>query len=127
MVLTALAKFDSLGESLPGPSGGATAGGRVMSGRVLVVDDDQRMCELVAEGLGSRGYEVESRVSADEALALLDTADFDVVLTDLHLGGASGLELCERILARQADGCVVVLTAFGSLESAIGASRAGAY
>jgi DNA-binding NtrC family response regulator len=98
-----------------------------MTGRVLVVDDDQGMRDIVAEGLGSRGYEVESRVSADEALVLLDTTDFDVVLTDLHLEGASGLELCESILARQADVCVVVMTAFGSLESAIGAIRAGAY
>jgi two-component system, NtrC family, response regulator AtoC len=98
-----------------------------MAGRVLVVDDDRSMCELVVEGLGSRGYEVEWRVSADEALALLGATEFDVVLTDLHLEGPSGLELCERILAQRSDVCVVVMTAFGSLESAIGAIRAGAY
>jgi two-component system, NtrC family, response regulator AtoC len=98
-----------------------------MIARVLVVDDDQSMCELLAEGLGSRGFAVESRASGGAALALLEGTDFDVVLTDLHLEGASGLELCERILARRADVCVVVMTAFGSLEGAIGAIRAGAY
>jgi len=98
-----------------------------MSGSVLVVDDDQAMCRLAAEGLGSRGYAVEWRSSAEEALELLDRGDFDVVLTDLHLEGTNGLELCERILARRVDVCVVVMTAFGSLESAIGAIRAGAY
>ena len=98
-----------------------------MSGRVLVVDDDQGMCELAAEGLGSRGYEVVWRVSADEALELLEREDFDVVLADIHLDGMSGLELCERVLARRPDVCVVVMTAFGSLEGAIGAIRAGAY
>lgn len=98
-----------------------------MSGNVLVVDDDQAMCQLAAEGLGSRGYEIEWRSSAQEALESLDRRDFDVVLTDLHLAGESGLELCESILARRADVCVVVMTAFGSLEGAIGAIRAGAY
>src|SRR5688500_10608887 len=101
--------------------------GEFMIARVLVVDDDQSMCELLAEGLGSRGFAVESRASGGAALALLEGTDFDVVLTDLHLEGASGLELCERILARRADVCVVVMTAFGSLEGAIGAIRAGAY
>jgi DNA-binding NtrC family response regulator len=98
-----------------------------MIGRVLVVDDEQSMCELVAEGLGSRGYAIEWRTSGEEALGLLESGDFDVVLTDLHLEGASGLELCKLILGRRSDACVVVMTAFGSLEGAIGAIRAGAY
>ena len=98
-----------------------------MSGRVLVVDDDQSMCELVADGLGARGYDVTWRVSGDEALALLDDEDFDVVLADMKLNGQSGLDLCKSILARRSDVCVVVMTAFGSLEGAIGAIRAGAH
>jgi DNA-binding NtrC family response regulator len=98
-----------------------------MGGRVLVVDDDQAMCELAAEGLGSRGYDVSCRLTGEEALAALETEDFDVVLADVHLKGTSGLELCQSILDRRTDICVVVMTAFGSLETAIGAIRAGAY
>jgi DNA-binding NtrC family response regulator len=98
-----------------------------MAGRVLVVDDDQSMCELAAEGLGARGYEVAWRTSADTALELLEAEDYDVVLADIRLEGMSGLELCERVLARRPDVCVIVMTAFGSLDSAIGAIRAGAY
>ena len=99
-----------------------------MSGRVLVVDDDQGMCELAAEGLGSRGYEVVWRViRATRRSSSLEREDFDVVVTDIHMDGMSGLELCERVLARRPDVCVVVMTAFGSLETAIGAIRAGAY
>jgi DNA-binding NtrC family response regulator len=98
-----------------------------MGGRVLVVDDDQAMCELAAEGLGSRGYDVVCRSSGEDALELLHNDDFDVVLADVHLAGTSGLELCQSILDRRTDICVVVMTAFGSLETAIGAIRAGAY
>src|SRR5262245_11183279 len=98
-----------------------------MTGRVLVVDDEQSMCDLVAEGRGSRDYQVVSKLRGADALEALERSDFDVVLTDLHLEGVSGLELCERVLAQRSDTCVVVMTAFGSLEGAIGAIRAGAY
>ena len=98
-----------------------------MGGRVLVVEDDQAMCELAAEGLGARGYEVLCCTTGEAALEALEREDFDVVLADVHLEGTSGLELCQSILDRRTDICVVVMTAFGSLETAIGAIRAGAY
>ena len=99
-----------------------------MAGRVLVVDDDQGMCELAAEGLGCA--RLRSRVANLRRMkrsSCSSDEDFDVVLADIHLEGTSGLELCERMLARRTDVCVVVMTAFGSLEGAIGAIRAGAY
>jgi two-component system response regulator HydG len=98
-----------------------------VSGRVLVVDDDQGMCELIATGLGKRGFEVTWRTSADEAFALLQTDEFDVVISDLNMRGMSGIDLCERIVANRPDIPVVVVTAFGSLETAVAAIRAGAY
>ena len=61
------------------------------------------------------------------ARALLARDDFDVVVTDLNMRGMNGLELCERIVADRPDVPVVVITAFGSLETAIAAIRAGAY
>ena len=67
------------------------------------------------------------RTAAVDGLALLESEDFDVVVTDLNLGGMSGLELCERVVTNRADIPVVVITAFGSLETAVAAIRAGAY
>jgi len=98
-----------------------------VSGRVLVVDDEQEMCEAIAAGLGPRGHEVRWETSAEAALATLEGAEVDVVLTDLNMRGMDGLALCERIVASRPDVPVVVITAFGSLETAIAAIRAGAY
>ena len=98
-----------------------------MSGRVLVVDDEQSMCEALAAGLAPRGFTVQWETSAEAGLALLETLDADVLHTDLNMRGMDGLALCERIVANRPDLPVVVITAFGSLETAIAAIRAGAY
>ncbi len=98
-----------------------------MKGRILVVDDDRAMCDMVAADLESRGNEVVTTRTATDAWDKLSTADFDVVVTDLSLGGMSGLDLCERIVANREDIPVVLITAFGSMDTAIEAIRAGAY
>jgi two-component system response regulator HydG len=94
---------------------------------VLVVDDDREMCELAEAGLTQRGYAVTWRLNPDEALTLLDSDDFWVLLVDIHMDGMSGLELCRAALGKRPDLVVVVMTGFGSLEHAVGAMRAGAY
>jgi DNA-binding NtrC family response regulator len=94
---------------------------------VLVVDDDREMCELAEAGLTQRGYAVTWRLNPDEALSLLDSDDFWVLLVDIHMDGMSGLELCRAALGKRPDLVVVVMTGFGSLEHAVGAMRAGAY
>ena len=98
-----------------------------MSGRVLVVDDDRSMCDLLETGLRRRGFDVRTKTSADDAFTSMATEDFDVVVTDLNMKGMNGIELCERIVANRPDIPVVVMTAFGSLETAVAAIRAGAY
>jgi two-component system response regulator HydG len=98
-----------------------------VSERVLIVDDDLSLCETLEAGLNRRGLTVSFRTSADDALLALSTEDFDVVVTDLNMTGKGGLELCERIVERRSDLPVVVLTAFGSFETAVAAIRAGAY
>ncbi|HEY6460802.1 MAG TPA: sigma-54 dependent transcriptional regulator [Polyangiaceae bacterium] len=98
-----------------------------MSTRVLLVDDDASLCETLELGLRRRGIEVVSRTTADDALRALDDSDYEVVLTDLNMRGIGGIELCERVVANRPDLPVVVLTAFGNLESAVAAIRAGAY
>jgi len=98
-----------------------------VGGRILVVDDDRRMCELLEAGLGRKGFTVSARTSAADALDYLGFADVEAVVTDLNMKGMSGLELCERIAASFPDVPVVVITAFGSLETAVAAIRVGAY
>jgi two-component system response regulator HydG len=97
------------------------------AGRVLVVDDERDMCEAIAAGLAPRGFDVRAETSGEAALAALETAEVDVVLTDLNMRGMDGLALCERVVASRPDVPVVVITAFGSLDTAIAAIRAGAY
>jgi two-component system response regulator HydG len=98
-----------------------------VTGRILVVDDDSAQCELLEASLGRRGFSVVTRTSAEDAFELLQTEDFDVVVTDLNLRGMHGLELCERVVANRPDIAVVVITAFGSLDAAVASIRAGAY
>ena len=95
--------------------------------RVMFVDDDKSLCTWVEGALARRGYEVESRSSADEALELVSQRDFDVVVSDLKLPRINGVALCERLVANRPDMPVIVVTAFGSMDAAIAAIRAGAY
>ncbi|HKU43928.1 MAG TPA: sigma-54 dependent transcriptional regulator [Polyangiales bacterium] len=95
--------------------------------RVLFVDDDKSLCTWVESALGRRGFEICTRSSADEALELVSHDEFDVVVSDLKLPRINGVALCERIVANRPDLPVIVVTAFGSMDAAIAAIRAGAY
>ena len=97
------------------------------SGRILVIDDESEMCALLETGLSRRGFEVTSRTSGEAALALLDEDDFDAIVVDLNMPGISGLDVAAWVAANRSDTPVVVITAFGSLETAVAAIRAGAY
>jgi DNA-binding NtrC family response regulator len=98
-----------------------------MTLRALLVDDDPALCETLAIGLRKRGATARCCTTAADALLQIEEGDFDVVVTDLNMGGMGGIELCERIMLNRPDVPVVVLTAFGSLETAVAAIRAGAY
>ncbi len=95
--------------------------------RILIVDDDAAMCAMLRTSLERRGYAVETRGGAAEAADALRGGDVDVVVTDLHMRGTDGLALCQRVVADHPNVPVLVITAFGSLDAAIGAIRAGAY
>lgn len=95
--------------------------------RVLIVDDEPEMASVVEQALTRRGYRAVQRNSADAAWELLEREDFDVVVTDLNMRGMSGVELTDRVAKNRADLPVIVITAFGSLETAIATLRAGAY
>jgi DNA-binding NtrC family response regulator len=94
---------------------------------VLVVDDDLEVCRMLEADLGRRQFQPTSKCDAAGALAALEEEDFDVVLTDLRLRGTTGLGLCKWVADRRPDLPVIVITAFGSLETAVAAIRAGAY
>ena len=98
-----------------------------MKGSILIVEDDAALCRALDLGLRDAGFTTTSITSPQEALEELHRSDFDAVLTDLNMPGVNGLELCQRVAADRPDIPVVVLTAFGSMETAIGAIRAGAY
>src|SRR5262245_24568187 len=103
------------------------AGDTFMKGRVLVVDDDKSMLELSSERLRRRQFEVVTAQSAAEARLGFDAAEPDVVVTDLNMPGQSGIQFCEWVVTNRSDIPVIVITAFGSLDTAIAAIRAGAY
>lgn len=94
---------------------------------IIVVDDEQSMCDFLRDDLTLRGFDVLPFQSASEALKEIQTTDAAVVLTDLNMPRMDGLQLCERIVANRPDIPVVVMTAFGSLQSAIDAIRVGAW
>jgi two-component system response regulator HydG len=96
-------------------------------GCILIVDDDRDLCELLAADLKDRGWDASFLTQAAEAVGAHLRPDLDVVLTDLRMPGIDGLALCRRIVEARPDVPVVVMTAFGSLESAVAAIRAGAY
>ncbi len=95
--------------------------------RVLVADDHDAMREGMAIWVKKMGHEVAAVRSGLEALAAYQKARFDVVISDLKMEGLTGVELCERLRAHDPDAVVMVVTAFGTIETAVRAMQAGAY
>jgi DNA-binding NtrC family response regulator len=97
-------------------------------GQVLVVDDDPGAREVLVEALRLRKFEAEAQPSVGSAIRWLEEhLECDVVLTDLRMPSASGLELLRHALDQRPGLPVVVITAFGSIEAAVSAIRQGAY
>ena len=95
--------------------------------KVMLIEDDNALRDLLGADLESRGYAVDRFASAEDALAALPASDTDVIVTDVQLKGMKGTELASRVKLARPDVLVVVITAFGSLDNAIAAIRAGAY
>jgi DNA-binding NtrC family response regulator len=95
--------------------------------RILVVDDEPPQLEILRLILGSEGYDVVTAGSGRGALAALRRQPFEVVLTDLKMPDLSGIALLEEILREQPGTCVVLMTAHGSIDSAVEAMRKGAF
>lgn len=97
-----------------------------MRARILVIDDDQHMCELLEERLKPAGFEVMWRLTSHQGLDALEEQDFDALVTDLSLEGASGIEICQRCRENRPNMPVIVITGFGNMDNAVQAIRAGA-
>lgn len=95
--------------------------------RVLVVDDDQDLREILKGHLETLGLLIVTASSADEALEKLKQTEFSLVITDLKMVGMNGIDLCHRISGNYPNLPVLILTAFGTLDVAVEAIRAGAY
>jgi len=95
--------------------------------RVLVVDDEARVGDLLRRELSDRGHEVEAVTSSRAALARLAEAPFDLVVTDLRMAPPDGLDLVAEIKRRWPAVDVLLMTAYGDESTAVKAMRAGAY
>jgi DNA-binding NtrC family response regulator len=96
------------------------------TGAVLVVDDDADMREMVHDLLKDRGHKVSTAGSGSEALKRLGEADYEVVLSDLRMKGMEGIALLAEIRRTFPDVNVILMTAFGSVETAVEAMKHGA-
>lgn len=93
--------------------------------RILLVEDHDELRETLVDWLGRRGYAVAGAGSAEVALELARRQAFDVVVLDLVLPGASGVELQEALLAEHADLAVIVLSGQATVETAVATLREG--
>src|SRR5919199_1179204 len=95
--------------------------------RVLIVDDDQLLRQLVTDQLSRSGFETSAAASGEEALAALQASDYDVVLLDIRMAGMSGLDALREIRQLKDPPEVIMLTADTSLGTGLEAMRYGAY
>src|ERR1700691_4757499 len=95
-----------------------------MTATVLVVEDEENVGRVVELQLKTAGYEVEQAGSAEDAIKLADRAD--VIITDLRLPGLSGLEMLQQLRSEDLRTPVIVMTAFGSIATAVEAMKSGA-
>ncbi|MEK7406173.1 MAG: sigma-54 dependent transcriptional regulator [Acidobacteriota bacterium] len=95
--------------------------------RILVVDDDESLRRVVQVQLQQARYEVTTAADGQQALALLERSPQDLVISDLKMPGLCGIDLLKRIKADCPETIVIMMTAFGTVESAVEAMKLGAY
>ena len=96
-------------------------------GRILIVDDDREMCQLLIDVLAEEGYDVEAVHDGRSALEKFRATRCDLIVTDLMMPRMRGTELVREVKAVDPDAVILLITAFGSIESAIEAMKAGAF
>ena len=109
------------------PTRAALAAAQLSPSRVLVVDDEETVTVTLQGILELDGYSVTASTSGEIALELMRTHPFEVVLTDLRMDGVDGLDLLRELHTISPDSVAIVLTGYGSIDSAVQALREGAY
>jgi len=97
------------------------------STRILVVDDEKKMCESLQTLLSNVGYEVTTVEKSEEALKKIKKDHFDLVITDIKMPRVDGLDILKAARRKDEDALVILMTGYASLESAISAINQGAY
>ena len=97
------------------------------TGSILIVDDERGQREILKVILKKEGYDAVDVPGVREALAQLDKREFDLILTDLKMQGQSGLDLLEKVLSDDPQQCVILMTAHGTVDSAVEAMKKGAF
>lgn len=95
--------------------------------RILIVDDERFIRDILGDFLTLEGYEVRSAADGEEAVALLSRSHFDLILSDLKMPRMGGLALLRQTAQLQPDALTVIMTGFGTVETAIDAMKQGAY
>ena len=95
--------------------------------RILVVDDEPLTLELIVEGLTDRGYSIDVAASGTEAIAKAEGTSYDVVITDLNMPGMGGMEVLDHFNENRPGTLVILLTAYGTIETAVQAVKRGAF
>jgi DNA-binding NtrC family response regulator len=94
---------------------------------LLLVDDDRHVLHSMADWLREQGYQVETAASRAESLAMLGRKGFDVVLADIRLGDGDGFDILAHCRRQHPSTAVILITGYGTVESAVEAIRAGAF
>jgi DNA-binding NtrC family response regulator len=97
-----------------------------MAERLLIVEDEDTLCESLQRVFIREGYEVDIAGSAESAFTLLASKSYDLIITDIILPGISGIELLAKYRKQNPSQKVIVITAYASLVTAVEAIKAGA-
>ena len=95
--------------------------------KILIVDDEKNILRVVSTTLKNERYDITAAQSAEEAIEKFGRDGFDLVITDLKLPGQSGLDLLAYVKAQEPDLPVIMITAFGTIETAVDAMKKGAF
>src|SRR5687768_17553499 len=94
---------------------------------LLLVDDDRQVLDSMADWLREQGYDVETRSSCREAIVAVDRKAFDLVLADIRLADGDGFDVLDHCRHARPEMAVILITGYGTVETAIEAIRAGAF